>query len=257
MDFTQLYGFELIFIRMTGFIFFSPLFGRNNVPILFKTGFSFVLALFLMSSTSTVIPQPPQTVIEFALIVIIELAIGFTLSFVMRMFFSIVQLGGELMDTQMGLTMSQIYDASSGANMSVTSSYLNVLFLMIFFAQNGHYTLMRILISSGEIVPYGTAAFGPEITSHIVEIFFSYAILSVKLALPVLAAQLIGVIGMGILMKAIPQINAFVINMELKVIVGYSMLFIFFVPISEFMLAVEVQMLNDVQSILQTIQSIS
>ncbi len=256
MDLTQLFGFELILMRMSGFIFFNPLFGRNNVSFVFKVGFSFVLALFIMQLPTTIIPQQPQTVIQLALVMIIELSIGFTLSFVMRMFFSIVQLGGDVMDTQMGLTMSQIYDSSSGANMTVTSSYLNVLFLMVFFAENGHYTMMRILITAGEIVPYGTAAFGNDLTSHITQIFFSYIILSVKLALPVLGAQLIGVIGMGILMKAIPQINAFVINMELKVIVGYSMLFMFFMPISEFMLLVEVQMLNDMQSILQTLSGI-
>ena len=65
-----------------------------------------------------------------------------------------------------------------------------------------------------------------------------------QLSLPVLAAELIGQVGMGILMKAIPQINAFVINMELKVIIGLILLFLFLTPLSEFLLGAEADMLS-------------
>ena len=67
--------------------------------------------------------------------------------------------------------------------------------------------------------------------------------MSAKLAMPILAAELLGEIGMGILMKAIPQINAFVINIELKVIIGLALLLMFLTPLNEFLLAVEQEML--------------
>ena len=38
------------------------------------------------------------------------------------------------------MTMAQIYDASSQANLSVTASLLNILLIPDFFAENGHYT---------------------------------------------------------------------------------------------------------------------
>ena len=52
---------------------------------------------------------------------------------------------------------------------------------------------------------------------------------------------------MGILMKAIPQINAFVINMELKVIIGLVLLFVFLTPFNEFLLQAEAQMLTEME----------
>ena len=75
-------------------------------------------------------------------------------------------------------------------------------------------------------------------------------ILGVKLAMPILAAELMGQVGMGILMKAIPQINVFAINIELKVIIGLVMLLILLVPISGFLLDAEVEMLLAVQRVL-------
>ena len=64
---------------------------------------------------------------------------------------------------------------------------------------------------------------------------------------------MLGELGMGILMKAIPQINAFVINIELKVIIGLVLFFLFLLPINEFLLGVESQMLRTMSQILTRI----
>ena len=69
--------------------------------------------------------------------------------------------------------------------------------------------------------------------------------------MPILAAELIGQLGMGVLMKVIPQINVFSINIELKVIVGLSLLLVLMLPISEFLLEAEQVMLNSLQAMLR------
>ena len=153
----------------------------------------------------------------------------------------------------MGLTMAQVYDASSQINMTVTASLLNVLMVLIFFAENGHYTMLRIFLTSQQVVPFGQAAFGQTVASGVVEVFLSCMVLAIKLSLPILAAELLGELGMGILMKAIPQINAFVINIELKVIIGLVLLFLFLSPISEFLLGIESSMLETMGRMLEII----
>ena len=78
-------------------------------------------------------------------------------------------------------------------------------------------------------------------------------LLAVKLAMPLLAAELLGEVGMGVLMKAIPQINAFVINIELKVIIGLLLFFLLLTPINEFLLELESGMLSELGRILRLI----
>ena len=199
------------------------------------------------------VPAVPRTMVEFALRLLLELGVGFVLGFVMRLFFMIIQVGGEVIDAQMGLTMAQVYDASSQINMTVTASLLNVLMVLIFFAENGHYTMLRIFLTSQQVVPFGQAAFGQTVASGVVEVFLSCMVLAIKLSLPILAAELLGELGMGILMKAIPQINAFVINIELKVIIGLVLLFLFLSPISEFLLGIESSMLETMGRMLEII----
>ena len=254
MDWATLYLFELVLMRVTGFIAANPLFGRNNYPNMVKTGFIMVLSVFVWSMADTAV-TPPATLIALVVRLLLEFGVGITLAFVMRVFFTVVQVGGEVLDAQMGLNMAQVYDASSQINMTVTASLLNVLMVLTFFAENGHYTLLRIFLSSGEVVPYGTATLGQAVASGVAEVFFSCMVLSLKLAFPILAAELLGELGMGILMKAIPQINAFVINIELKVIIGLLLLFVFLTPINEFLLEVEGDMLTALGRILEIISA--
>lgn len=250
MDWSALYLFELILMRVSGFIFTNPLFGRTNLPNLAKAGMAMAFTVFVWSADETAV-TPPATVIELAVRLALELVVGVTLSFVMYLFFAVVQVGGEAIDAQMGLNMAQVYDASSQMNMTLTASLLQVLLILTFFAANGHYTLLRILLSSGAVVPYGGAAVGQAVASGIAEVFLSCMVLAIQLALPILAAELLGEVAMGILMKAIPQINAFVINMELKVIIGLVLLLVFLAPINEFLLDVEANMLDTVSQVLR------
>ena len=252
MDWSELYLFTLIFMRVTGFVLFNPILGRNSLPNLAKAGIIMVFSVFVMSMAVDA-PPVPGSIVEFALRLLLELGVGFVMGFVMQLFFMIIQVGGEVIDAQMGLTMAQVYDASSQINMTVTASLLNVLFVLNFFAENGHYTMLRIFLTSQQVVPFGQASFGQAVASGVVELFLSCMVLAIKLAFTILAAELLGELGMGILMKAIPQINAFVINIELKVIIGLVLLFLFLNPISEFLLGAESEMLDSMGRMLQII----
>ena len=68
--------------------------------------------------------------------------------------------------------------------------------------------------------------------------------------MPIMAAELIAQVGMGVLMKVIPQINIFAINIDLKVLVGLGLLFMLLIPFSEFLIDAERMMLNSLHEIL-------
>lgn len=252
MDWSQLYLFALIVMRVTGFVLFNPILGRTSLPNLVKAGMVMVFSVFVLSTAGQA-PTPPGSVAEFGLHLVLELGVGFVMGFVMQLFFMVIQVGGEVIDNQMGLTMAQVYDASSQINMTVTASLLNVLMVLIFFAENGHYTMLRIFLASDQVLPFGEAALGQAVASGVTEVFLTCMVLAIKLAFPMLAAELLGELGMGILMKAIPQINAFVINIELKVIIGLVLLFLFLSPISEFLLGTEADMLEAMSQMLTII----
>lgn len=241
--------FLLITARMSGFVMFNPLLSRQNFPGTFRAGFILLLSAFTYSVTGGRL-EPPAGVLPFAGAILLELTVGFALGMVVNFFFYIPQLAGLTIDTQMGMTMNQMYDPGTSSNMSVTGQILNVLMTLLFFAAGGHYTLLRIFLTSEEIVPLGTAALRLPAVQYLLELFIECTLLGVKLCMPILAAELIAQVGMGVLMKVIPQINVFAINIELKVIVGLGLLFILIIPFSEFLIDAERAMLESLHNIL-------
>lgn len=248
-DWAQLTLFFLIMSRMSGFILFNPLFGRQSIPGIVKSGLIMLLSIMAYTMT-TYTPAVPDSILELGVRLILEMALGYLVGIVMNLFFYIPLLGGETIDIQMGMSMGRTYDPSSQTSTTVTASLLNVLMMLLFFTGNGHYTLLRIFMASGRIIPYGQAAFGTDTYEAILELFVTCTVMAIKLCMPILAAELLGQVGMGILMKVIPQINVFAINIELKVIIGLALLLFLMMPFSEFLLQAENEMLLQIQRLL-------
>lgn len=245
--------FIYIFARMSGFVLFNPILGRRNIPGIVRAGIVMVLSVLVYSMADGTLVVPTGT-IDLAVRILLELCLGYLLGLIMQFFFYIPLLAGEAADTQMGMTMAKTYDAGAQASMSMTATLLTVLMTMLFFVANGHHTLLRILVISGSIIPFGAAAFGDAVVNAVLEVFIDCTLLAVKLCLPIVAAELIGQVGMGILMKMIPQINVFAINIELKVIIGLLLVFFLLGAFSEFLLETERTMLSTMRDILPLAQ---
>lgn len=249
-DWQELTLFLYVIARVSGFILLNPLLSRSNIPRFFQAGLILTVSIFIMSVTVQTTPVPTG-ILVFAMRVLTEFMVGFVLGLVVHFFLYIPQLAGTIVDTQMGLTMNQIYDAGTQSSMSTTAQLLNAMMVLLFFAANGHHTLFRILITSGVGVPFGAVSLDMTVLGNaLLELFVECTILGVKLSMPILAAELLGQLGMGILMKVIPQINVFSINIELKVLIGLILLLLFIAPFSEFFLEAEVMMLNSLESML-------
>lgn len=254
-DESQLVLFMFMLMRMTGFVVFSPIFGRKGIPNLVKAGFIFTLTVSVYYFLPVVDFRLPVSALDIMVRMIFELGVGYAIAVIIQSFFHVVMQTGSQIDNQMGLSMSENYDPSMAASMTITGTFLNIMLMLMFFIEGGHITLLRIIMNSGQIVPFGSVSLGEATSQYIVDTFVSCAVLAVKLSLPILAASLIGQLGMGILMKVIPQINVFAINIELKIILGLALLMLMIFPMSEFILVMEKQLLVSIEGVIRTIST--
>ncbi|HHV50840.1 MAG TPA: flagellar biosynthetic protein FliR [Candidatus Avimonas sp.] len=211
--------FLLVLMRMTGMIVLNPIFGRKNLPAQAKVG----LALFISIIVINVIPYRElkfPNIESFMLAGLKEILVGYAVNFLFQLYISVIVVGSELIDFELGFGMSKIYDPQSSIHMPLTGSLLNAMYLLLFFSSNSHLTFMKIMVLSFEVVPLGTELFNPEFSKYLVDLFGNMLVLAVKLALPVVAVEVISEIGMGVLMKTVPQINVFVVGIQLRLLVG-------------------------------------
>lgn len=225
--------FLLVLIRISGMIMFHPILSRKNVPTMVQGGLVLAISVIMFYSLSdqTVLVR---NVVEFVYIALKEFAIGWLYGFIFQLFMSVIMIGGEIMDMQMGLSMAKVYDPSSNAQMALSSSLLNIMFILMFFLSDSHLTTIRMIMLSYDIVPVGVRTIHFEVGSYVAQLFSGILTLSVKLALPVIAIEIISEACMGILMKAIPQINIFVVNIPIKILIGILVLLLLVGPMSSF-----------------------
>ena len=204
---------------MTGVVFFNPIFGRRNIPGIVKVGLAMGIAL---SATYELlhVSLVDYNAMEMMLSMFKEFAVGFTMGFVVHLFLSIFHIGGGVMDLQMGLSMASLYDPTTNSQISITGNILTAMFTLLFFITNSHMTLMAIAVKSFDAIPIGFEAISPEIGIFIIELFGFILVYAVQLALPVIVTQIIVEVAVGILMRVVPNINVFVVNLQVKLAVG-------------------------------------
>lgn len=249
-DIGQMMLFTLIFMRMSGFILLNPIWGRRNVPNVVKGGMVMVFTLLIYSFSAAQVPEPVNS-IEFAVLIIKEFIMGYIIGFVMDLFLMVITFAGFIIDFQMGLSMATIYDPQSNAQVAITGGLWNTYFILLFFAVDGHLALLKLLIQSAEIVPYGQVVLGTKVAWVMIEVFIQCVIMAIKFSFPIIAIEFITEIAVGILMKMIPQINVFVVNIQAKLVIGLLMLIFLFSPMSEYLGDVINQMLLTVQSVIR------
>jgi len=227
--------FILILARMSGCVFFNQIFGRGNLPSIYKISLSLMLAITVYGILPPADNIVISSVLEYGLIILKEVFIGYLIGYIISIFFSIVVIAGEITDLQIGMSMSKIYDPSSNVSMGISGSLLNAFIILLFFSARGHLSLIQIFITSCKLINIGSFSIPQNLFYNMVEMFSQILILSMKLSLPILAVEIITEAGIGILMKAIPQIQVFSVNIQLKLFVGLFLMMILVPSFSSFL----------------------
>lgn len=213
-------AFLLIFVRMTSLFVVAPIFGRRNIPVYFKIGFSFLLALILMNTITQPNIEEYSNFLGYALLVAKEFLAGVVLGYVAYLLFTAVYLAGQIIDMQMGFGMVNVMDPMSNIQIPITSNFYFIVSMMVFLMANGHHMLIRALFESYNFIPLGGAVFDNRLMDDVIKVFTDTFVIGFKICAPILAATLITDIVLGVISRTIPQLNVFVVGMPAKILLG-------------------------------------
>lgn len=218
--------FLLILTRVSCFIFIAPFFSLRNTPNNVKIGLSFFSSLLLYQ---TLTPAPAvvySTVLEYAIIIIKEATTGLLLGFGATICSSIVNFAGSVADMETGLSMATLMDPTTRDNSSITG-VLYQYALMLMMIATGMYTyLFGALADSFTLIPVNGAIFrGDSLANTMIRFLTDYVVIGFRIILPIFCVMLLLNAVLGILAKVAPQMNMFAVGMQLKVLVGLSVIF--------------------------------
>lgn len=225
--------YAMVLARTAGIFTFNPILSRRGVPNSVKAGATLVLAL-VMTSAGGFSYSMPDGLFPFVWDLAKELLVGAVLGFFVNLMLQVFTMAGEVIDMQIGLSMAKSYDPTFG-NAGLSTQYYSLWFMLYFFAVGAHKSYIQLFAISYDSIPLGWTGLNINVFSVIVYYFETVLTLGMKLAMPVIAASLITEFCIGVLMKAVPTIHVFVLNIQLKMLVGFTVLAASAGVVSEFM----------------------
>jgi len=210
-----LIAFVLASIRIVAWLVVVPPFSTRAVPTLAKTLLALGLALAI---TPRLAERPaPAGSVELFVSALQEAAIGATLGFLTYLLFAAVQAAGDLVDLFGGFSLAAAFDPLSMNMNSVHGKLFSMLATMLLFASGAHLLVIGGLLRSFDTLPVG-APWQLAGVTHVVTVAFSmFFTTAVQIALPLVGVLFVADLGLALLTKVAPQLNAISIMFPAKI----------------------------------------
>ncbi|MGC1548514.1 MAG: flagellar biosynthetic protein FliR [Rhodanobacter sp.] len=211
------------FCRIMAALASAPALGEMMVPMKVRALAALALAVVMQPGMPEIAPVDPISFRGMG-VMAEQILIGGMLGYLFHLILSALMVLGTVVSSQMGLSMAQMNDPVSGTSSDAISSLLHVLFILLFFAVDGHLVLTQVLARSFHVWPVGSFGFDLEALKRLafaVGWIFSVALM---LALPVIFATMVVQVGMGFLNRVAPTLNLFALGFSITTVFGLLLL---------------------------------
>lgn len=218
--------FLLILVRVSCFVYIAPFFGMSNTPRRVKVGLSVFLAYLLFSyldHTEVVY----SSVLGYALIVIKEAVTGLLIGWGAQLCMTVASFAGSIADMEVGLSMVSLMDPLTRQNATFSGVFYQYMFTLFMIVTGMYQYLLQALIDTFTLIPVSGAVFRMDsLLASAIQFMSDYIIIGFRICLPIFCVILLLNCVLGILAKVAPQMNMFAVGMQLKVLVGLSVMFL-------------------------------
>ncbi|MBR1664439.1 MAG: flagellar biosynthetic protein FliR [Ruminococcus sp.] len=232
----DLHIYIFVFVRLAAIILFNPVMQQARMP----AGVKPALLMCLTIIVSPLVPfyEFDGSVLSFLVGIMGEFFIGFLLGFVFNVYYYMLMFAADIMDTQLGFSMAKTMDPLTNIQSATMGTFFNIMFMLYFFTTNCHLILINMAVRTFDAIGAGAYEISYQGGCRFaIELFSSVFLLAMRLALPFVAAEFVLEVSLGLLMKLIPQIHVFVIQMQGKILVGLALLISMMVPVNNFVSA--------------------
>lgn len=214
----------LILVRISMIVFIAPFFNNQNIPRKIKLCISFFLSLIVMNLVDyTAVSY--EGILGYSILVVKEAITGLLIGIGAGMCMYILSFSGHMIDMEIGFAMAMEMDPNTRVQTTITSTLFTAFFMLIFLASDMHYFVIDALYDSYELIPIGDAKIQPSLYQIFIKYITDYFVIGFRIILPVFSCILVINVVLGILAKIAPQMNMFVIGMQLKIFVGLALLY--------------------------------
>lgn len=213
--------YVLIFLRIGGVLFTVPIFGDSSTPLRIRILLAGALTVGLHPLIApTWLVSMPQDVVAILLCVCKELLIGVVLGFAAKATFEGVLMAANLVGFQMGFGTGNMFLAESDGQINSFAALHKSIVILFFLGLSLHHIFIQALTESFTLIPAGLATTHAGMFKILIATSADVFLLALQLAAPILIALLFSMATLGLLARAVPQLNVFVLSFQASFYVG-------------------------------------
>ena len=206
------------FLRTLAMFTAAPVFSQKSIPMRLKLGLAFLVAV----CAQAVIDQPMVAVNSPQALscVIQQVGIGLAIGLSARLVIAAMEVAGEFIGLQMGLSFASFFDPTSGAQLSAVARFLVQIFTLFFIVVNGHLIVLMAVVKSFQAFPVDGSFLQAVAQMRLHELGGAVFASALWIALPMMGLLLFVNLTMGVITRIAPQMNVFAVGFPVTLTIG-------------------------------------
>ncbi len=214
-------AFILVLLRVSAIVVTIPVISDKSVPARLKAALCILITLIIFPLVLPKIPQPanyPVLILMYHMAG--EVMIGLIIGYAARLILAGIQMAGDMIGFQMGLSIANIIDPMTSEQVSIITELQYLMALLVFLAVDAHHIFFSAIIQSYSLLNPLAFHFSGSLMQSIFSFSQEMFVIAVKMAAPLMAVMLFTNVGLGIVARTVPQINIFIVGMPLQIAIG-------------------------------------
>jgi flagellar biosynthesis protein FliR len=153
-----------------------------------------------------------------------ELGVGLIFAFPMALVGAAVQAGASLLDTLIGFSFSSVLDPVNNQQVAILGQFYSLFAVLVLLMSGGDHIMIEGIGASYRALPITAYPHIGALTSGALSAFAQVWVIGLEIAAPVLVALVITDAAIGLVSRAVPQMNVFVVGLPAKILVGMTVI---------------------------------
>ncbi len=216
--------FTLVLARLGTMIAVTPVFGGPDLPIQVRAFLAIALSLLVAPSQMAAPIAMPTCLVDYAILIINDSLTGLVLGLGLMLLLGGVQVAGQVISQMSGISLADVFNPSFDAEVPIFSHLLYLVTLAAFVIIGGHRKLLDALMGSFATLPPGRAPWADSLVDCIVTLTTESFVLGIRAAAPAIVALLLATLMLGLIGRALPQLNVLALGFGLNSMVTFGAL---------------------------------
>lgn len=229
IDLSTIESIALASLRMVAFLVIAPPFSYNGIPAQIKGMLAIGLAVAVAPRVA--VGYHSADIGMFLIDLLKELAVGATLGFLVYLVFAAVQSAGSLVDLFGGFQLAQAFDPQSMINGAQFTRMFQMTALALLFASGAYQLIIGGLVRSYDAIPLAAGIDLADPVKQMVGGVTQMFVAAVQIAGPLIVVLFLADVGLGLLTRVAPALNAFSLGFPLKIMLTVVLSAVLFVAL--------------------------